>query len=298
MLFFNAIIKMGRHCEEEKCKRGHRGCRGHTGPQGPLGPQGPQGANGNNGLNGLNGEDGLPGPQGPAGAQGFQGAGGDGAQGAQGAQGFQGFQGADGADGAQGAQGFQGFQGADGAAANTGATGDVGPQGFQGDTGATGPQGDPGTAANTGATGPSGAALIPAYTYRSYEGGPTGIADGEDIEFTSGGITVNISAAAPTTTATVLVDGVYEITFGVLASQPNQFSIHTDAFGGLDLQSYSIVSDETVQNNGSFLFPAFAGTSFSLRNTTGATVVIGTDTTFTNPTTSAYFQLIKIADLP
>ena len=198
---------------------GATGVTGATGATGTTGSQGTQGVQGQQGVQGVTGPQGVQGLVGPTGNTGN--AGPTGLTGATGATGIAGATGPTGVAGATGPNGTIGATGATGAGVTgaTGATGTgvTGPTGATGPTGVTGANGVTGTGVTgaTGATGPqgpAGTAAIVTYsptlsTTYALKTTLTRVESGSNTFFDDDNLTVTLSAT-----------GVYNITFGILAS--------------------------------------------------------------------------------
>lgn len=207
----------------------------------------------------------------------MQGVAGDtGATGAQGATGSQGVAGDRGATGSQGATGSagpagpQGPQGVPGATGATGAQGATGSQGVPGDTGATGSQGATGSVGATGpsgpagATGPAGTNGLAEYGYVFNRTAQT-IERGADIPFDSNGpLSPGIIHAPGDARIEFVNAGLYEVTFSVSGTEPNQFALFLNG-AAVDGTVYGSGAG-TQQNTGQAIIKVGAGDVLTVTN--------------------------------
>ncbi|MBO1912568.1 collagen-like protein, partial [Microvirga sp. 3-52] len=123
-----------------------------------------------------------------------------------------------GATGDIGPAGPAGATGDIGSAGPTGPTGDIGPAGPAGATGDIGPAGP------AGATGATGTGLSEfAYIYNLLA---QSIAIEADVPFdTNGVLTAGITHAPGTPSILFSIPGIYEVTFSVSGTEPNQFAL-------------------------------------------------------------------------
>ena len=178
-----------------------------------------------------------------------------------------GLQGLGGPAGPQGPAGETGATGPQGPAGGTGATG---PQGPAGETGTTGPQGPAGETGATGPQGPAGGGLSE-YGY-IYNLDAQVVALEADVNFsTNGFLTAGISHAPGTSPIQIINAGIYEVTFSVSGSEPNQFALFLN--GVLFPGTIYASGAGTQQNNGQAIFAIGAGDVLTLRNHTSAAAV-------------------------
>lgn len=162
------------------------------------------------------------------------------------------------AKGPRGAQGPVGPVGPDGA---TGPEGATGPQGATGPGGATGPQGVPG---------PAGASAPADYAY-IYNLTPQTVAIGADVLFDTNGVISGFVHAPGSPSITVGETGIYEISFIVSGTEPNQFAIFAN---GVPVAGSIYGSGAgTQQTSGQMILALAAGDILTLRNHSSAAAV-------------------------
>ncbi|MER2079119.1 collagen-like protein, partial [Psychrobacillus psychrotolerans] len=148
----------------------------------------------------------------------------------------------------------------------TGATGDIGPTGATGATGDTGPTGATGATGDTGPTGATGATGfgLSEYAY-IYNLSAQTIPVEADVPFDTNGIlTPGITHAPGDTDILFTVPGIYEVTFSVSGTQPNQFALFLN--DALVPGTIYASGAGTQQNTGLSIFQIAAGDVLTLRN--------------------------------
>ena len=195
-----------------------------------------------------------------------------GPQGIQGETGPQGPPGPQGTTGPQGPQGIQGSPGPQGIQGETGPQGSPGPQGIQGETGPQGPPGPQGIQGETGATGPQGpAGGLSEFGY-IYNLDAQVVALEADVNFSTNGLlTAGILHAPGSPTIQMTNAGIYEVTFSVSGTEPNQFGLFLN--GVLVPGTIYGSGAGTQQNTGQAIFAIGAGDVLTLRNHTSAAAV-------------------------
>ena len=263
--------------------RGARGARGVTGDTGAVGRTGTEGRPGSAGAAGAEGR-GITGSTGAAGTPGARGeqcvAGGVGVTGLQGMTGETGstgdtgmtgdtgdtgMTGDTGSAGATGAAGTPGVQGATGAAGSTGATGS------QGVAGANGPPGPAGSTGPAGAPCPPGSNGVTQYAYVYNLSAETVPLEADVIFDTNGVMTAGITHEPGTGGITLLNAGVYEVSFSVSGTEPNQMALFLNE--ALALGTIYASGAGTQQNIGQAIISVAAGDVLTVRNYTSSAAV-------------------------
>jgi hypothetical protein len=137
-------------------------------------------------------------------------------------------------------------------------------------SGATGATGDIGPVGATGATGATGTGLSEfAYIYNLL---PQTIAIEADVPFDTNGIlTAGITHAPGTPSILFSTPGIYEVTFSVSGTEPNQFALFLN---GTEVPGTVYGAGAgTQQNNGQAIFTIAAGDTLTLRNHSSAAAV-------------------------
>lgn len=179
----------------------------------------------------------------------------------------------------------------------TGLTGPEGIQGIPGIQGATGPIGP------TGATGPQGIqgipgdpAFTPVYAY-IYNNIAEVVPLATPVTFSNTGVsTAGIIHVAGTAPITITAPGVYDITYSVSGTEPNQFNIFINGAPNAFIGSRYGSGAGTQQNNGQLIVRLFAGDVVTLVNDASfAAVTLAALIGGTLPTVNASIKFVLLA---
>jgi len=188
--------------------------------------------------------------------------------------GSQGAPGAAGAAAGTGPQGLEGVQGVTGTAGPQGITGSQGPIGSAGSAGGQGVAGVSGPAGSTGpagATGPTGSNGLFQCAY-IYNLSPETVALEAAVTFDTNGLLPSGITHEPGAAGITLVgSGIYQVTFSVSATEPNQMAL---AVNGVTVPGTIYGSGAgTQQNTGLAIINVTAGEVLTLRNHSSAAAV-------------------------
>jgi hypothetical protein len=213
----------------------------------------------------------------------------------QGTTGATGAIGPAGPTGPTGPPGATGPTGAIGAPGSIGATGAAGSTGTAGSTGATGPAGPQGPQGVQGLTGPAGSGITGFATVYNLAAQVVPIE--ADITFDSQSSGSGITFTNGTSVIIINASGLYFVSFGVSAVEPNQFAIFTN---GALAAPYTIFGSGagTQQNSGTVLLTLAAGDVITIRNHTSASAVtLQSLSGGTQINVNAFVTIMKMGDL-
>jgi BclA-like protein/collagen triple helix repeat protein len=195
--------------------------------------------------------------------------------------------GSPGVAGPAGIAGPTGPPGSPGATGPAGVAGTAGPQGIAGPSGATGPPGQ------TGATGPAGSNGLSQYAYVYNLAGET-VALEAAVTFDSNGVmSSGITHAAGAAGITLVNSGIYEVTFSVSATGPNQVALFVNEAVAPGAVYGSGAG--TQQNTGQVIVAVSAGAVLTLRNfTSSAAIGLATPIGGTRASTNASVAVEKL----